>query len=132
MLKANCFQHSAICFFIFYSLNTEFFKKMAETKKQKKLAFSIQKKPSKPSRRVSSYPFWIENSSELPSRSKTSTFSPLHFFSSHLPLRHRRLPDEKKKKRGRIRHSPEHRRRIGGGSNIQFRIQQKRRIEQQQ
>ena len=40
MLKANCFQHSAICFFIFYSLNTKFFKKMAETKKQKKLAFS--------------------------------------------------------------------------------------------
>ena len=50
----------------------------------------------------------------------------------HLPLRHRRLPDEKKKKRGRIRRSPEHRRRIGGGSNIQFRIQQKRRIKQQQ
>ena len=51
MLKAICFQHSAICFFVFYSLNTEFLKKMAETKKPKNLAFSIQKKPSKPSRR---------------------------------------------------------------------------------
>ena len=46
MLKAICFQHSAICFFIFHSLNTEFFKKMAETKKPKNLAFSIQKKPT--------------------------------------------------------------------------------------
>ena len=38
------FEHSAICFFIFHSLITEIFEKVAEIKKPKKLAFSIQKK----------------------------------------------------------------------------------------
>ena len=44
MLKAICFQHSAICFFTFHSLFTEIIEKVAEIKKPKKLAFSIQKK----------------------------------------------------------------------------------------
>ena len=74
MLKAICFQHSAICFFIFHSLNTEFFLKMAETKKPKNLAFSIQKKPSKPSLRVSSYPLLDRK----PLRSSLPVRKPLH------------------------------------------------------
>ena len=43
MLKAICFQHSAICFFIYYSLNTEFLKKMAEKKSQKIWLFPFRK-----------------------------------------------------------------------------------------
>ena len=48
MLKAICFQHSAICFFIFYSLNTEFFKKWLKQKSQKIWLFPFRKSHRNP------------------------------------------------------------------------------------